>query len=269
MKIIINRKSGFTLLEVLLAVVIFSLVIGAVYSTFRAGLQMHKIGSAEKETFQKARILHNLTQRDFRSILAIEETYYDIPPFPIDTTENPYFDFTTDTSWVLDETLFSLSPFPFLGTLDSVSLYSYGEVPLGSIRGLRQGIFHIQYNLKNNKLYRSTDEITGNISDSEMLVDNINFLEFNYGYGKEGNWYWVEQWDSRRDKFRNPKSDDDAEALFDYQRRSVVRVYPDNLPNAVRVRVRLQEPDNPRAEGREIEWITKIPAAKPLLIQQE
>src|SRR5208337_1336925 len=95
---LLMTKKGFTLLEVLIGVVIFSLIIGAVYSTFRAGLQMYKVGSTEKQLFQEARTLTDFTQRDLRSIPAIDETYYDIPPVPADTTGE--IDYTTDTSWV-------------------------------------------------------------------------------------------------------------------------------------------------------------------------
>src|SRR5690349_18950047 len=96
----VERKwtKGFTLLEVLLAVVIFSLIIGAIYSTFRQGLLMYKVSNTEKQIFQESRLLNDITERDLRSALSIDETYYDIPPFQVDTTQD--VDFSTDTSWI-------------------------------------------------------------------------------------------------------------------------------------------------------------------------
>jgi prepilin-type N-terminal cleavage/methylation domain-containing protein len=253
--------SGFTLLEVLLAVVIFSLVIGAVYSTFRAGLLMYRIGNQEKQIFQEARLLQNFTQRDLRSILAIEETYYDIPPIQQDTTSD--IDYSSDTSWVPEESSYSVAPYPFIGTVSTMSFYSFAEVPLSTVRGLREGIFHIDYAYKDTTLFRNADEITGGIQEEEDMVHNILSCEFNYGFGKEEKWYWVENWDSRRDLNRTPKSDEAWDSLFDIERKNAVRVYPDNLPDAIRVRMILKDPGNARSEGREFEWVCDIPATKP------
>ncbi len=259
--------TGFTLLEVLLGVVIFSLIIGAVYSTFRAGLQMYKVGSTEKQLFQEARTLTDFTQRDLRSIPGIDETSYDIPPIQPDTTGE--MDYSTDTSWVPDETSYSIAPYPFYGTTTSLSLYTFEEVPLGTVKGMREGIFHVDYTYTNNVLFRNANEITGNtfssISESEDLVHHVLSCEFNYGYWKDNKWYWVDTWDSRRDSYRNQKSDQDAESLLDISRVNYVHVYPDNLPDAVKIKLLLQEVDNPKSPGREFEWISEIPSSKPEL----
>ena len=155
----VNHKwtEGFTLLEVLLAVVIFSLIIGAIYSTFRQGLLMYKVSNTEKQIFQESRLLTDITERDLRSALSIDETFYDIPPFMVDTTQD--IDYSTDTSWIEDETSFSIAPYPFIGTSTSISMFSVAEVPLGTVKGLRQGIFHIDYNYQKKALSRQADEI--------------------------------------------------------------------------------------------------------------
>ena len=208
-------------------------------------------------------MLSDFTQRDLRSILAVEETYYDIPPFPIDTTED--IDYSTDTSWIPDETSYSIQPYPFMGTGTSMSFYTYAEVPLGSVKGLREGIFHVNYDFKKKVLWRSAEEVTGDTKENEDMVHRILSCEFNYGYRKDEKWHWVDNWDSRRDVFRHEKQDKDSDSLLEVTRTNVIRIWPDNLPDAVKIKLRLQEIDNPKSPGREFEWVSEIPASKPEL----
>ena len=222
---------------------------------------MYKVSNTEKQIFQESRLLTDITERDLRSALSIDETFYDIPPFMVDTTQD--IDYSTDTSWIEDETSFSIAPYPFIGTSTSISMFSVAEVPLGTVKGLRQGIFHIDYNYQKKALYRQADEITGDISEDEDLVHRILSFQINYGYGKDDKWYWVDKWDSRKDNYRYPKDADTEDSLFDVNRRKPLRIYPDNLPDAVRFRMRLQEVDNPKSPGREFEWVCDLPAAKP------
>jgi prepilin-type N-terminal cleavage/methylation domain-containing protein len=263
-----SRKSGgFTLVEVLLAVVIFSMVIGAVYSTFNSAMKIYRTGTLEKQVFQEARMLQNITMRDLRSSLAIEETFYDIPPFALDTTEQ--IDFSTDTSWVQDESNYSQNLYPFLGTTSTMSFYCYSVVPLGLIRGIRQGTFQVKYSFDNLELLREATEQNGNISEKEDLVHRLTKCEFSFGYKKEGQIFWNDKWDSRRDDNRTPKNDEEVDSFFDPERKKAIRVYPDNLPDAVRILLVMKDPENPASEGREFEWLCEIPSAKPSIVKEE
>lgn len=59
---------GFTLLEVLLAMTIFTITISALFVTFRTGIKAWQTGHASSEIFQTARIVQELMIRDFHNL---------------------------------------------------------------------------------------------------------------------------------------------------------------------------------------------------------
>jgi len=260
------NRGGFTLLEVLIAAMLFTLIMGAVYSTFRSALNLYRAGTSQRTISQEVRMMHTITLRDLRSTLGIDETSYDVSPYQKDTTKD--IDYSTDTSWIKDETTYSAAEYDFVGDATTMRFYSYGTAPLGRLKVLRQGIFQISYTYADKKLTRKVDEKTGKISEEEDLASRVKACEFSYGYKKEGQIYWAEKWDSRRDDSRSPKNSDEEESLFDPERNKSVRIYPDNLPDAVRITMTLEFPDNPKAEGEEYEWYCEIPSAKPTVVKE-
>lgn len=72
----IPNKQGFTLLEILIAITIFSVVIGLAYSSYNASF--HIIGSAESqaETYSKARITMERIRGDLESFYPGEEILF-------------------------------------------------------------------------------------------------------------------------------------------------------------------------------------------------
>jgi len=68
------RRAGFTLLEIIVAVTIFSILTVAVYSTFRIGLRSYKAGREQMVINQTGRVAFDLFARDLRSL------YYLGPP---------------------------------------------------------------------------------------------------------------------------------------------------------------------------------------------
>ncbi len=265
------RQGGFTLLEVLLAVLIFTMILGAVYATFQSAIRMYMTANTEKRFFQETRMLHTITLRDLRSTLGIDETFFDIPPFTWDTTSSNFAipdNYRSDTTYVTDETTYSQSPYPFLGTASTMNFYSYSWVPLGMIRGMRQGIFEISYSISSNELVRSVHEMTGSINEKESLVTNLVSFKFEYGYKKQSIIYWVDTWDSRRDDNRTPKTEDEEDDFFAEDRKKNFRVYPDNLPDAVRIKMVLKDPDQPKLAPESYEWACELPCAKPTFIKE-
>lgn len=68
-----GQRAGFTLLEVLVAVTIFSIIAVAIYSTFRVGMKSYSAGREHMEIIQSGRVVFNTISRDLRSL------YY-LPP---------------------------------------------------------------------------------------------------------------------------------------------------------------------------------------------
>lgn len=62
-----RRIRGFTLIEMLLAITIFSLVIGVIFSSFRLGSSAWDKGERDLEAYQKIRAVTGLMYRELRS----------------------------------------------------------------------------------------------------------------------------------------------------------------------------------------------------------
>jgi general secretion pathway protein J len=62
-----RRIRGFTLIEMLLAITIFSLVIGVIFSSFRLGSSAWEKGERDLDLYQKVRAVTGLMYRELRS----------------------------------------------------------------------------------------------------------------------------------------------------------------------------------------------------------
>lgn len=64
-----RARSGFSLLEVILAATIFAITISALFVTFRTGIRAWETGHLASETFQTARIAKDVIVRDLHNIV--------------------------------------------------------------------------------------------------------------------------------------------------------------------------------------------------------
>ena len=263
----IRNETGFTLLEIILGVLIFTMVIAAVYTTFRTGITVYRSGTSVKTVYVTSRAVLDNLQPDLRSICGIEETCYDVPPPPPsqDTEETTYGE---DTA-LIDETTYSRNPYPFSGNTTEVSFYCIRENPVFHQSLLREQVFALRYYLDGTKLIRERAEVSSPVGSRtasvDEIADNVVSFRIRYGYIKEDKWNWVESWDSRLDKYRHPR--EQKEDLEIVTKRTVpIRIYPDLLPEAIEVTFSLQETEGKsRFIGTVYEYsmITKIPTAKP------
>ncbi|MCX7919714.1 MAG: type II secretion system protein GspJ [bacterium] len=257
-----QKKSeiGFTLLEIILGVLIFTMVIVAVYTTFRTGLAVYRSGIAMKSVYVSVRAITETIRLDLRSVCAIEETYYDVPPPPPQPqTEEPTYG---EDTIIIEETMYSRNPYPFSGNTTEISFYTIRTIPVVRQSLLREQIMAVRYYLEENKLYRERAGITAlaETAVGEEIADNVEKFRVRYGYVKENKWFWVDTWDSRRDVYRHPREPkDDSEIIT---RRTVpLRIYPDLLPEAVEITFAISEPDTRRPIVHEYQTIILIPTA--------
>ena len=68
--------AGFSLLEVMVAVTIMGIVMGALIVTFRTGIRGWRMGHRTSEVFQTARITRDVMLRDLHNLTFLEETRY-------------------------------------------------------------------------------------------------------------------------------------------------------------------------------------------------
>jgi hypothetical protein len=266
-----NQKSetrsamGFTLLEIILGVLIFTMVIAAVYTTFRTGITVYRSGSSVKTVYVTSRAVLDTMQPDFRSICEIEETAYDVlpPPPSQDTEETTYGEDTI----VIDETSYSRNPYPFSGNIAEVSFYCVRENPVVHQSLLREQVFAVRYYLDGTNLYRERADLSSPASSRTAAVDEIaeNVVGFRirFGYVKENKWIWVDDWDSRVDKYRHPREQTDETEQTTSKRTAPIRIYPDLLPEAIEVSFSIREREGKRSPIHEYSLITKIPTARP------
>ena len=73
---LIRNSSGFTLLEMLLAVTLLTLVIGAVYANFSIGLKSYKKGMTRGDLFQDARGGLRVLESDLERMLPGQDAAY-------------------------------------------------------------------------------------------------------------------------------------------------------------------------------------------------
>lgn len=259
-----NNFRGFTLLEIILGVLIFTLVIAAVYTTFRTGIDVYRSGTSVKTVYVTSRAVLDNLQPDFRSICEIQETFYDVPPPPpSQDTEDTTYDEDTE---IIEESTFSRNPYPFSGNSTAVSFYCIREEPVVHQTLLREQIFALRYYLEGTKLFRERAQAAapaGNqTAAADEIADNVVAFRIRYGYFKEDKWNWVEDWDSRLDKYRHPREQNDAPAITTSKRTVPIRIYPDLLPEAIEVTFSLQETGDKKPVLHEFQLITKIPTAK-------
>lgn len=256
--------SGFTLLEIILGVLIFTMVIAAVYTTFRTGIAVYRSGTSVKTVYIASRAVIDNLQPDFRSICGIEETAYDVPPSPpSQDTEDTYY---SEDTIVIDETAYSRNPYPFSGNTAEVSFYCVRENPVVHQSLLREQVFAIRYYLEGTNLYRERADLSSPASSRTASVDeiaeNVVALRIRFGYIKENKWVWVEDWDSRIDQYRHPREQTD-ETETTTRRTVPIRIYPDLLPEAIEVSFSIREREGRRPIIHTFTVITQIPTAKP------
>ncbi len=66
------------MLEVMVAVTIFSLISVIIFSVFRTSMRSHEIGVRESEQIQRARFIVDSLERDINNIFFRDETSYNV-----------------------------------------------------------------------------------------------------------------------------------------------------------------------------------------------
>jgi hypothetical protein len=260
----LQSEIGFTLLEIILGVLIFSMVIAAVYTTFRTGITVYRSGTSVKTVYVSSRAVLDTMQPDFQSICGIEETAYDVPPPPpSQDTEDIYY---SEDTIVIDETSYSRNPYPFSGNITEVSFYCVRENPVVHQSLLREQVFAIRYYLEGTNLYRERADLSSPALSRSATVDeiaeNVVAFQIRFGYVKENKWIWVEDWDSRIDKYRHPREQTD-ETETTTKRTVPIRIYPDLLPEAIKISFSIREREGKRPLIHEFSLVTAIPTARP------
>ena len=154
-----SKKSGFTLIEILVATTILVIAMAAIYVSFRGGLTSWTKGTARMERYLNARAALDMMSREIRAAF-------------IYTTNNEFF----------------------YGRIDSLNFVAVIG-PVGAITDL----YTIRYYHSGREIFRADEpgvdsdiRVVYGTPHSFPLVSNITSLTFQYHDGSN----WLATWDS-------------------------------------------------------------------------
>ncbi len=183
-----GTDSGFTLLEMLLAVSILALVITVMYSSLSVGIKSWEKGERDIEFYQKMRAASELLHREISSTFP-----YSITPGEFDTHKKFY---------------------AFYGKSDSLKLVSYADLHkrTGGLSLLELWVDEDRGLLLGEDAALVTNQSDLNnidLRDDDRTIElcpNVKKVEFRYfdREKKDGEGEWLERWDPKNKGTRLP-----------------------------------------------------------------
>lgn len=160
-----NRSNGFTLMELLLAITLFSIIAVAIYSSLAVGIKAQKRGCVIGGEYSDLRLTFYLTSQDLHNAIHANEIYL------VSEAQKIYF--------------YSVLPAQD-GTRELYKITYTWE---------REGSYFNLLRLKENYI-DSCQEIH---EKGDEILDKVSKLEFSYGYVKkeisgEEEFSWKEEW---------------------------------------------------------------------------
>jgi prepilin-type N-terminal cleavage/methylation domain-containing protein len=229
-----RRCDAFTLMEVMVAVVIFSLVVSALFVSFRTGVRAYDIGVTHAELDQTIRFVTNQVASDLRNVFYRQPWTYNITRAQreellaqreqqlqasgarvnlLDDAEMPDLGPRIDLSFRAEDN----------GDQDTLSFARLLNEDLPETRKMF-GLARIRYFVDNGVLYRAVDDVIAPEVDDfgneipkpnppvvDKLATNVKGFDVKFGYYYDGEWLLADDWDSDAAQYRNP-SDEDTES---------------------------------------------------------
>lgn len=225
---------AFTLIEVMVAMVIFSIMMTALFAAFRTGMRAYTMGTEHAAQQQLGRFAVNKLSEDMHNIYYKPESQYNVArrQQEAETDANDANLQTASGRDVIDENLPDLGPPIDLsftgedsGETDQLSLVRYMGFSLDDTQPL-WSLGRITYYVVDGSLYRAVDDITkpetdedGNIIPKtttpqvDKLAENCVGFNLKYGYYYDDDWLLADSWDSAASEYRNPPEDEDDDIV--------------------------------------------------------
>jgi len=178
----VARARGFTLIELMLAITIFAMVVGVIFSSFQAGISAWQGGERDIVFYQSMRAVTDLLFREISGTNA-----YKINPGEMDTHKDFSAFFGTSDSLVF------VSTATLRNRIGGLSLIELWVDDRGLMIGEAPALFADYEEMRGINL--RTDDHAGLVSGWVKKM-KLRYLKRD---GDDDNGVWLDQWDSRSD----------------------------------------------------------------------
>jgi len=276
MKNMIEKKNpeAFTLIEVLLAISIFSLVVTSLYTTFRVGMRSYASGEREINRMQHARVIFDTIDRDIRSVYYMPETSYNQNlRRAVSRFQQEWMKAELDGR--LDEFLYgdenhpekeqALNPYE-MGIEIDLHFKADNQADLDSLTFVRYqyndgltniqpwGLGRIRYLVEGEQLIRTEEDIIEPMKDMQgtvieekiprrdVLAEGVKRFDLRFGFFYQDDWMEAEDWDSKAKRYRNPTVELDEEDPDYPEKLKREQMKPeDGLPAFIRITLDIED----------------------------
>ena len=234
-----SAKRGFTVLEVLVALTVFSLVTLTVFAVFRAAVKSQRVGERETKIVQRARFAMDTIEGDLTNIFFRDETAYNVTlERQISQMEQSRLQAEQNNDW---ESFYSnygnpndpdsedsarignpyekgrLIDVQMQGKAHSMTFAAHDPLSLGeAYRPF--GLSRIKYFVDEGLLMRSASNIDakernqfGEIEEFpeppsfSRLAEGVDSFTLRYAFWFDNQWYETKSWTSSQRLIRNPQ----------------------------------------------------------------
>jgi len=233
-----SKHSAFTLIEVLLAVTIASIVMTSVMATFHTAIKAYRMGMGHSESEQRARYIMNKIASDLRNLFYLDPNSYNKYRRQIESQIESQLQ-TALESGMTEKEFYETQDLPELGPEVDLSFYANdsGEADTLSFivnqhnvqtdDKMPWSLARVKYFLEDGKLKRSigncfaipTDElgneiVSENDAEADVLTENVKEFELEFGYWYDGDWMVANSWDSNLQVYRNPSTEEESDSYI-------------------------------------------------------
>ena len=230
-----GRQHAFTLLEIIIATTIATIILASVMATFHTAVKAYRMGTGHNASEQNARYAMNQIVSDLRNLFYLDPNNYNKYRRQIEQQVNSQLQAALQ-SGMKEEDFFATQDMPDLGpeldlsfssedggNLDSLS-FIYSQHMTRFDDRMPWSLARVKYSVEDGKLMRSlnncfaasTDALGNEVASPEAptpdpLAENVESFNLEFGYWFNGEWLTAPSWDSNLQNFRNPPPEENPD----------------------------------------------------------